>query len=425
MKYLKYGLFFISLFFSLNLKAQQNHFIYIQTDNNQPFYLKLDKNVHSSTASGYMIIPKLKTGSYALVIGFPKNEWPEQKVSCSINDKDLGYLFKNFGDKGWGLFNLQSLTVLMAEDNEKNTAVAVSFKSDAFSNMLSIVVNDSTIKQNEPAKEETKKPFVEVVNVEEPPVTVKPAKDKPVEIKKPVEDVVKVAERPISIKPEKDKVVKIQKPAMVADQALISKKLTKKTTDGIEMVYIDADDGNQDTVNIFIPVDKEIAETSSNSATTIKTKDTARKKTVSVSVPIEEKKKDSKFLEIEFPNPNSTVKETKADTLVQQSIPKSPVIISDCKSFATNDDFLKLRKKMAAVDIPEDMISIAKKIFKSKCFTAEQVKNLSVLFLKDSVKYDFFDAVYPFVSDPQNFETLESQLADSYYIKRFKVMIKN
>jgi len=108
MKHLQCGLFLICLFFSFTLKAQQSHFIYIQTDNKQPFYVKLDKTIYSSASSGYLIIPQLKTGSYSFVIGFPKNEWPEQNIRCSVENKDLGYILKNFGDKGWGLFNLQS-----------------------------------------------------------------------------------------------------------------------------------------------------------------------------------------------------------------------------------------------------------------------------------------------------------------------------
>jgi hypothetical protein len=397
MKHLQYALFLICLFFSLNLKAQQNHFIYIQTDNKQAFYVKLDKMVYSSTTSGYIVIPKLKTGSYSFVIGFPKNEWPEQNIRCSVEDKDLGYLLKNFGDKGWGLFNLQSLTVLMAEDTGKK-GIAVDLKSDAFSNMLSLVVNDSTIKQNEEAKEEIKKPVVEIAKKEDTPIVENPVKDK---------------------------VIETPKPEIMTTQVLIAKKLTKKTADGVEMVYIDTEGGIQDTVNIFIP-DKEIVDTALvKPSKAIKVKETKPKETESVALPSEEKQKDSKFLEMELPNPNTTVKEAKSDTAVQQGISVSSITNADCKSFATNDDFLKLRKKMAAADNPEDMISLAKKVFKSKCFATEQVKNLSVLFLKDAGKYDFFDAVYPFVSDSKNFETLESQLTDSYYIKRFKVMIKN
>ena len=408
MKHLRCGLFLVCLFSSFILKAQQSHFIYIQTDNKQPFYVKLDKTVYSSASSGYLIIPQLKTGSYSFVIGFPKNEWPEQKIRCSVEDKDLGYILKNFGDKGWGLFNLQSSTVVMAEDTGKK-GIAVDLKSDAFSNMLSVVVNDSTIKQNEDANAEIKKPIVEVVKKDQPPAVVQPVKEQP----------------PVVVQPVKDKVIDAPKPEMVPRQILIAKKLTKKTADGVEMVYIDNEGGTQDTVNIFIP-DKDISETALiNQNTAAKAKDTKPKDTVSVPAQVGEKKKESKFIEMELPNPNTTVKETKADTESQQSKPDSSISNTDCKSFATNDDFLKLRKKMAAADDPEDMISIAKKVFKSKCFTTEQVKNLSVLFLKDAVKFDFFDAVYPSVSDSKNFETLENQLTDSYYIKRFKVLIKN
>src|SRR5882757_6295280 len=98
MKYL-----FASLLICLSVSAhaQQNHFKYIQADNRQPFYIKLDKKILSSSASGYLIIPKLQEGNYTLTIGFPKNEWPEQNVTCSVNKKDAGYLLKNFGDKGW------------------------------------------------------------------------------------------------------------------------------------------------------------------------------------------------------------------------------------------------------------------------------------------------------------------------------------
>ena len=80
---------------------------------------------------------------------------------------------------------------------------------------------------------------------------------------------------------------------------------------------------------------------------------------------------------------------------------------------------------MVSEDNDDDMIAVAKKSFKTKCFTVDQVKNLSVLFLKDTGKYNFFDMAYPFVSDSHNFINLQSQLSDSYYISRFQVMIRH
>ncbi|RYD69778.1 MAG: DUF4476 domain-containing protein, partial [Sphingobacteriales bacterium] len=70
-------------------------------------------------------------------------------------------------------------------------------------------------------------------------------------------------------------------------------------------------------------------------------------------------------------------------------------------------------------------ITAIKKLFKQKCYSTAQVKNLSVLFLKDESKYKFFDAVYPFVYDSREFKQLESQLTDEYYISRFRSMIRN
>jgi len=99
------------------------------------------------------------------------------------------------------------------------------------------------------------------------------------------------------------------------------------------------------------------------------------------------------------------------------------MINSDCKSFATESDFLKLRKKMVAEKNDEDMIKIAKKVFKTKCFTTEQIKNLSALFLKDEGRYIFFDAAYPFAVDSDLYYTLEKELSDNYYITRFRAMI--
>ena len=71
----------------------------------------------------------------------------------------------------------------------------------------------------------------------------------------------------------------------------------------------------------------------------------------------------------------------------------------------------------------DDMVTVARKVFKTRCFTVEQIKNLGVLFLKDDGKYKLFDAAYPFVSDSGNFSTLQSLLTDEYYINRFNAMI--
>lgn len=391
-----------TFFLLQNSIAQQNHFIYIQTENKQPFYVKFDKKVISSSLSGYLIIPKLADGQYNFTIGFLKSEWAEQNFVCNVDKKDLGFLLKNFGDKGWGFFNLQTLDVTMAEVKGGDKSKPDDIKADEFSTMLSNVVNDPAIKQTEPVVEKAQ-------NV---PVITEP------------------------------KVEEIAQPV-----AYIKKESVKLSDEGQEIVYIDANGSYSDTITVFIvaekpavedknknivaggSVDKVVAKESEKSQEVI-----SEVKTDTISneqAKVTEASKENKFLNIEVPpsssvnTPDVSVNKT-TDTISSQPVTQKPAIInSDCKNYATDEDFLKLRKKMvSAGDNEEKMIETAKKVFKTRCFTTEQIKNLGALFLKDSGKYSFYDAAYPFVSDSYNYKQLVSQLTDPYYINRFKVMIR-
>ena len=77
---------------------------------------------------------------------------------------------------------------------------------------------------------------------------------------------------------------------------------------------------------------------------------------------------------------------------------------------------------MAAEENEKNMIKAAGKRFAVTCFTAEQVKNLGVLFITEEEKYKFYVTAYPFVSDPENIAVLEEQLTDEYFKSRLKVM---
>ncbi|MEP7319386.1 MAG: hypothetical protein ABI921_11615, partial [Panacibacter sp.] len=133
------------------LYAQQNHFIYIQADDKQLFTVALNGKVFNASSIGYVILPKLADGKYQLTISFPNKKYADQQFECVINKADAGYALKNFGQKGWGLFNLQTLDVTMAgapvPELKQETV-----KENGFGDMLSDVVNDSTIKAITPVK---------------------------------------------------------------------------------------------------------------------------------------------------------------------------------------------------------------------------------------------------------------------------------
>src|SRR5688572_22149973 len=138
------------LFFASGAFAQQNYFIYLQTENQKPFYVKLDKQVLLSSSTGYLVIPKLTDGNYVFGLGFPRTSIPEHQVSVKIDKKDAGYIIKNIGDNGWGLANVQTSDVIMAVNNFVQPVVQEKeMLNDPYSVMLAKVVNDPSIREKE------------------------------------------------------------------------------------------------------------------------------------------------------------------------------------------------------------------------------------------------------------------------------------
>ena len=336
--------------------GQQTYFAYLQTENRQPFYVKMNNQRYSSTVSGYVIIPNLTGGKHDLQIGFPKNEWGEQSVSMDLEQKDQGYLLKQFGDKGWGLFNLQTFAISMAASKDKPTP---GVDAGEFAGMLSEVVKDPGIAKPEDAKSVKKTPA-------ENPV------DKPV---------VKAESKPAESEP--DKTQKSQSStAPQPEYSVIVKQSQSSTGKGLQLEYTDRTGDRTDTIRILIEDSKSANDEAS----------------------------------------------TAANSGSQPNTGENPAAVappaSSCSSLASESVFMKLRKRLAGESEKERMLSLSKKAFKDNCYTTEQVRNLSGLFLSDEARYAFFDLAYPFVVDPKQFPTLQSQLIDPYYQSRFRAMLR-
>src|ERR1700749_364164 len=99
--------------------AQQDYFVLIQSDDYQPFFARLGDKTFSSSAKGHLILSQLKEGTCNITIGFPKKGYPDQQFSIDIDKKDLEFQLKNLVDKGWNLFNLQTLELKPANKKEE------------------------------------------------------------------------------------------------------------------------------------------------------------------------------------------------------------------------------------------------------------------------------------------------------------------
>lgn len=307
------------------VQAQQTHFIYIQSDNKQPFSVVVNQKEYKSSSAGYTIVPKLLMGKYSFEMKFPDNQWPNQSIELSVSG-DAGYVLKNFGEKGWGLFNLQTMAVTM----------------------------------NAPK------------NPEEPKHAPVP-QPKETSIDQPVEKV-----EPPTPAPIPEKIVQLNQ---LAD------------SEGYSAIYILINGATTDTIRVFIPGVQLLRKEEKSSAMEQQPTVTAEQKPIL------------------SPSANDTSSKAMA---TKESSNKG----NNCTTEAGEKDFLKLRKKMAEENNTEGMLKQAAKGLKDKCYSTEQVKNLSVLFLSDEGRFQFLKLAYPSVSDKQNFASLSSIFVDKSFAEK-------
>ncbi len=412
---------FMAASLSVVASAQKVYFLYLQTDDQSPFYVRLSDKIYSSAVSGFLILPNLTDSTYNINIGFAKSTKPEIKFAVTINQNDRGYLIKNFDD-GLSLFDIQNVEIIKPTKFNKDNTVFET-KSDKFSSTLSKAADDpgllkvAVVKKEEPkekveqkeliAKSDEPKPILDKPkdtitsnaksNLESTEVktekkeTMKADTVASIQNNKPVQEVKQtvIKEEPINILTQAD-----YKPTLVIRHSESS------TTEGLGIVYFDKGLDKTDTIRILIPPSKLKFFTAPEQTTAI---DTQSKTTMAANE------------SIQFFSDSALIK--------KESVEIKPVKTSSCDAVASDKDFMKVRKNMAAKSNDEDMIAEARKSFKSKCFTSEQVRYLSTLFLTSAAKYQFFDTAYTHVSDKQNFSSLQSEIKDEYYLKRFKALV--
>jgi len=387
--------------FIISAFSQKVYFVYLQSEKEQPFFVKMNSKQFSSTASGYLILPNLRDSTYNLSIGFPQSKIPEQDFTLSVNKKDHGFLLKSLDEKGWGLLDLQNSSLQPSQSKiSNNKDLAEKQNSSAFTDILSKAADDPSLKEKT-VKEITieKKPEIiseKIITKEEikPLITEQPPAPMQ-ETKIPANDI------PLEKKGEiKTDIPEIYKPTIV------TKKSESSNVEGFGLVFIDESDGGiKDTIRLLIPNPKVLAE-----------------------IKKEDAKDEKKFLEL-LPDTSGKISVTPVAVVKDSIVEIKPELLIatekiNCSEIATDSDFFQLRKNMAAEITDGKMIAQATKYFNNKCFTTLQIKNLSALFLNDEGKYRFFDAAYIYVSDAANYATLQSEFKDEYYLTRFKAMLR-
>jgi hypothetical protein len=425
------------------LKSQHVHFVYIQSELQQTFYIKKAGDVISSSSSGFVILPKLPSGTHQFTIGFPKNQWPEYDFQVEVNSSDRGFTLKNFDEKGWGLFDLQSADIIMGRKIEPPKAQQLPEapkSNDPFSVILASAVGDEGIREtgliamtvsrsvpvaSVPATSKSTSTAPLVARTEALPEAPKPAsvtapapaQPKTVAVntpsqqegtKKETEAVVSAkaidpgmkaetvppvakaetptaakAELPLAVNAETPTAAKAELPAIVKPEPAAAIKAEAKLS-GIRK--ISEVKGWKTTSLIFVDMNGPIVDT--------------------VDVLIEVEESDSKQTStggaVTAPNANR----------------------ANCGSIASEKDALSLRKKVLGMGDDEEMFAAIIKDVKTKCYTTERLQTLSYVFVNDKMRYRLYEESYPYIYDPANYAALERLLNSDEYISKFRTLIK-
>jgi hypothetical protein len=426
-----YFLFFLLIGFTTY--AQQHYYLYIQSDDRQPFYVRLSEKVYSSSESGYLIIPRLEDGNYPVVLGFPRNIYPEHQFQVRLNKKDRGFQLKRSANRSWELVNLQNQEVIAnAAANAGNSELTGERKTDAFSVMLANVVNDSAIlyaqqkpepvkavvqKQQPPAKKEETKPPVNnkeadaealvkteaITPVPETKTTITAADSSMLQPDTGYVTV-KIKETGSSLPVIKTTGTDKRAPD---DKPFISRISEEKSTTMYRAIYLEQYNYTTDTIDIIIPIQSAVASTNRQSES-IKEQvsDTKDKTATGTNDATREERRAEKA--------PVTAAENLPDTTAKKKI---IIMNSDCKNFASDNDVDKLRVRLIAAKNIDDKLAAARRYYR-------QIKALTELFPTDETKYRFLDLSYAFTSDSGNYFQLEEVINEEYYKNRFKAMIR-
>jgi hypothetical protein len=473
----KWLLFVVSMGFCFVASAQQSYYLYFQSENDFPFYVRMGEQVLNSGGAGYIVVPNLSDSTYIIRVGLPGEISGEEKFEVALNSSDLGFAILQSAT-GVSLQNLAKGTTLLPLSNGMASNIRYEARTDAFTTMLAKASGDPSLLRV--AIIETP-PAVQPAVVKQEPVTLpetQTAKDTVVT----TYTVTTIPADSLSVADvQKDSVNKITDPATVvvenvkpasdsgaivstgrndsigkiaitivdsistaktdtvsgasqtpaatttvsiplidsttATDTTLTKVATEEvwvrstvkryaessTSEGFGLVFIDDDGGVKDTIRLIIP----------NPRIIFQQKDSTEDNQLFLQL-----KKDSAAVPPVVTNTSSE----DSVYIVVAPIVAPRKAMSNCRTVAAKSDFLKLRKNMAARQNDDDMVREGQKAFRSKCYTTEQVKNLSTLFLSDTGKYRFFETAFGHVSDPALFASLGAELKDAHYINRFKLL---
>jgi hypothetical protein len=389
-----YKKFFLVAIILLGVFSSSNaqHYFFIEADNQQAFYIKKSSSIYSSSANGFLIIPRNTEKTFTITVGFPMNKYPELNFNLDEMDRDKGFQLKNFQEKGWGLFDRASSTVIMQSPAEVKVVESNVSKPQSeggdFANMLSDVTDDKTLltKGKNVLKAAPKNADSKLLTK-----PVKPASKPEAKSNQPVKTATTAVTQ---VKPE----IKPHQSIQSTTNTITKVKVDSSEKGILSIKYIDKSaNGKADVVDLKIEVpSSQVAK--SNAETD--------------DLPNKQKQVESTNLQN---NEDSSKLNSQSSGLLSPSICTFPK--------ASEKDIKNIQRKLLGYAEGDEQLDFAEKGYKNKCFTTNQTMEISWFLLNEDIRLAFFKRIVNLIADQENIKLLESGFVKEDNIKSYREFI--
>lgn len=348
------------------LSAQ--HYLFIEAEGQQPFYIKRGSEAYSSTASGFLILSKLAVKEIDFIIGFPNKRYPEISFKVNGLDRDRGFLLKQVEGKGWMLIDRSGAGMIAGGAVTPQLLSTISSSSSAgFADLLADATGDKSLLEKTTYSPAT-------ITKQAPATTKSTSNSSPAK------------------KPQNQQVP------------------PKPKSWGVIRSIVQSDDSASISITFF--------------------EKNAKEKWDTILVEIEKPLKSIAPEKIEIENSRTAQRVEEQVNLLQLTssplnIPAENIVSTDCKNpVALPKDVREVQRKMSKTSSLDEQMAIALKAMAERCFTTRQVKELGTVFWEEEQRLFFFTTVRKFVSDPALYSELEQSLLQEGSKRSFREMLK-
>lgn len=387
------------------VKAQ--HYLFIEADGQQPFYVKNGSMMVSSSASGFLILPKITTHEMTISIGFPKNTYPEVSFYISGTDRDRGFQLKRMEGQGWSLFDRSSLDFIKGEVASNSLLdMQLNKKSQGnFASLLAAATDDNSLLTPIPKKD--------LAETTSSPKAI-------------------LAPRPVNNESKQDKIIgihanKLPKLPMFSSSIQTDNALLKR------LIYIETSPtGRPDTImveieKVFSSTQALISENKIDKGVPSLGSENIDPNIVNATKQLDSSSGKQALSDV-GPIAGSTdvvagigAGHQKPMDSPSQLRKTNPIVVCD-RPFADDKDLRLLRKKLLGMAAEDAQFIYTVKVFGQKCFNTKQALEIGWLFVDEGSRLKLFTLLRPLVSDPVFFRDLESSFFKEENIKAFRAL---